>query len=166
MNVIDVQIRWMIRRDFQQVLSIEQSNFDDPWSEEELLEQLRHRNTIGMVAESDDEILGFMIYSLEKTEIVFIDMAVKEIAHRCGIGRQMIDRAKRKINEQRRKGIIARVGDSNLNAHLFFRSQGFKAERVIRDHYSDGQDAYQFAWNLPGYVPQEPRDCAIEDGSQ
>ena len=41
------QIRWLIRRDMDEVLSIEQGSFEYPWTEEEFLCCLRQRNCIG-----------------------------------------------------------------------------------------------------------------------
>lgn len=46
---VNVHIRWMIRRDMQEVLEIEKSGFEFPWSEEDFIRCLRQRNCIGMV---------------------------------------------------------------------------------------------------------------------
>ncbi|MEK6238743.1 MAG: ribosomal-protein-alanine N-acetyltransferase RimI, partial [Planctomycetales bacterium] len=53
-----VHIRWMIRRDMPEVLAIENSSFEFPWSEEDFLRSLQQRNCIGMVAEWEDSIVG------------------------------------------------------------------------------------------------------------
>ena len=66
---LTVHIRWMIRRDMPEVLDIESRSFDGPWSEEDFMRSLRQRNCIGMVAEHDDCIVGFMIYELHKTRM-------------------------------------------------------------------------------------------------
>jgi len=47
---VKVHIRWMIRRDMQEVLQAEQQCFDQSWTEEDFLRCLRQRNCIGMVA--------------------------------------------------------------------------------------------------------------------
>ena len=60
------QIRWMIRRDMQSVLYIENESFQYPWSEEDFIRVLRQRDTIGMVAERDGQVAAFMIYELHK----------------------------------------------------------------------------------------------------
>ena len=61
---MNVHIRWMIRRDMPEVLEIEQSSFEFPWTEEDFIRCLRQRNCIGMVAEYDEKVVGFMIYEL------------------------------------------------------------------------------------------------------
>ena len=50
---VNVHIRWMIRRDMPEVLQIERTSFEYPWSEEDFIRCLRQRNCIGMVAEYD-----------------------------------------------------------------------------------------------------------------
>ncbi|HEV3083032.1 MAG TPA: ribosomal-protein-alanine N-acetyltransferase RimI, partial [Gemmataceae bacterium] len=45
------------------------------------------------------------------------------------------------------------VRESNLPAQLFFKSQGFKAVRVLRRYYEDsGEDAYLLQYCLAGDV--------------
>ncbi|MEM1305855.1 MAG: ribosomal-protein-alanine N-acetyltransferase RimI, partial [Planctomycetota bacterium] len=51
-----VHIRWMIRRDMQEVLGIEQESFEFPWLEEDFIRCLRQRNCIGMVAEQGERV--------------------------------------------------------------------------------------------------------------
>ncbi|MEX0704840.1 MAG: ribosomal protein S18-alanine N-acetyltransferase [Planctomycetales bacterium] len=138
-----VQIRWLIRRDMPEVLEIERQSFEFSWSEEDFLCCLRQRNCIGMVAEEEDEILGFMIYELHKAKLRILNFAVARAHRRRRVGRQMVTRLIDKLSQQRRKEIILEVRESNLAAQLFFRNQGFRAVQVLRNHYDDTtEDAY------------------------
>ena len=74
---VTVHIRWMIRRDMSDVLSIENESFEFPWSEQDFIRCLRQRNCIGMVAEVDDQIVGFMIYELHKTRLHLLNFLRK-----------------------------------------------------------------------------------------
>src|ERR671912_367951 len=71
-----VHIRWMIRRDMPEVLAIEEQSFEFPWSEEDFIRCLRQRNCIGMVAEHNERVVGFMIYELHKTRLHVLNFAV------------------------------------------------------------------------------------------
>jgi [ribosomal protein S18]-alanine N-acetyltransferase len=145
----DVQIRWLIRRDMPEVLSIEAAAFEYPWDEEDFLVCLRQRNCIGMIAEREHEIIGFMVYSLHKSRINLMNIAVDPQFHRSGVGRQMIERLKDKLSQQRRKEISTEVRERNLPAQQFFSSQGFRATRILRDHYEDtSEDAYLMSYRL------------------
>jgi [ribosomal protein S18]-alanine N-acetyltransferase len=146
---LDVQVRWLIRRDMPEVLTIENASSEFPWSEEDFLTTLRQRNCIGMVAEHDHDIVGFMIYELHKGRLGLLNMAVASHVCRCGIGRQMIERLKDKLSQQRRTEIQAEVRERNLPAQLFFRKQGFHVSSVLREHYDDTEeDAYLMRYRV------------------
>lgn len=148
---IDVQIRWMIRRDMPEVLDIEGQCFEFAWTEEDFLCCLRQRNCIGMVAERQERIIGFMIYELLKHQLHVLNFAVAPWARRQSIGTQMVDKLVHKLSQQRRHEIVLEVRESNLPAQLFFRSQTFLAANVLRGYYEDTtEDAYQMRYRLAG----------------
>jgi ribosomal-protein-alanine N-acetyltransferase len=164
---LDVQIRWLIRRDMPEVLRIEQESFEFPWTEEDFLCCLRQRNCIGMVAERDHEIVGFMIYELHKSRLNILNFAVASACRRQGIGAQMILRLIDKLSQQRRNEIRLEVRERNLDAQLFFRSQSFRAVCVLRAHYDDtAEDAYIMQFQLdrtPALLsPYAPRNRITE----
>ena len=149
---VDVQIRWMIRRDMPEVLEIEGRCFEFAWTEEDFLCCLRQRNCIGMVAERQERIVGFMIYELLKHQLHVLNFAVAPSARRQAVGSQMIDKLVHKLSQQRRHEIILEVRESNLAAQLFFRSQGLSAAHVLRNYYEDtAEDAYQMKYRLSGH---------------
>ncbi len=146
---LDVQIRWLIRRDMREVLRIEQESFEFAWTEEDFLCCLRQRNCIGMVAEQDDRIVGFMVYELHKDRLNILNFAVAADVRRLGIGNQMVTRLIDKLSQQRRKEILLEVRERNLSAQLFFKHQSFRAVRVLRGHYDDtAEDAYIMQFRL------------------
>jgi ribosomal-protein-alanine N-acetyltransferase len=140
---LQVHIRWMIRRDMADVLDIEAAAFEFPWSEEDFIRCLRQRNCIGMIAEHDDRVVGFMIYELHKTRLHILNFAVAGRYRRLGVGSQMIAKLSSKLSAQRRTRVTLEVRETNLAAQLFFRSQGFRAVNVLRNYYDDTpEDAY------------------------
>ncbi|MDB4650650.1 ribosomal protein S18-alanine N-acetyltransferase [Pirellulaceae bacterium] len=140
---IAVHIRWMIRRDMPEVLQIEAASFEFPWLEDDFIRCLRQRNCIGMVAEYDDRVVGFMIYELHKNQLRVLNFAVRPDIRRGGIGEQMIQKLIGKLTPQRRNRIILEVRETNLSAQLFFQRAGFRAVSVLRDYYDDTtEDAY------------------------
>ncbi|MCG6157899.1 ribosomal protein S18-alanine N-acetyltransferase [Rubinisphaera margarita] len=144
-----LQIRWLIRRDMPEVLAIEQESFEYSWTEEEFLCILRQRNCIGMVAEVDHEIVGFMIYELHKSNLHVLNFAVADSHRRQGIGTKMVQRLIDKLSLQRRKEILLEVRERNLSAQLFFKQQNFMAVTVLRNHYDDTcEDAYIMRYRL------------------
>jgi ribosomal-protein-alanine N-acetyltransferase len=151
-----VHIRWMIRRDMPEVLDIESQSFEFPWSEEDFIRCLRQRNCIGMVAEHDEQVVGFMIYELHKTRLHVLNFAVNSKFRRRGVGEAMIGKLISKLSHQRRNRILLEVRETNLAAQLFFRSAGFRAVSVLRDFYDDTtEDAYLMQYTYQPVAAEE-----------
>lgn len=150
-ELVRVHIRWMIRRDMPEVLAAEQQSFEYAWTEDDFLRCLRQRNCIGMVAEHNDRIIGFMIYELHKNRLHVLNFAVAPAFRRTGIGAQMVSKLIGKLCSHRRSKITLAVRERNLPAQLFFRSQDFKAVRVLRNYYEDsGEDAFLMEYRVGG----------------
>ncbi len=135
--------RWMIRHDMHEVLDIENKSFEYPWQEEDFIRALRQRNCIGMVAELDDKVVGYMIYELHKTRLHLLNMAVDPEYRRQGIGTDIVEKLAAKLSAQRRSSLGLKVCESNLPAQQFFRTCGLKAVGTSRNFYEEsGEDAY------------------------
>ncbi len=153
---VRVHIRWMIRRDMPDVLHSELESFEFPWTEEDFLRCLRQRNCIGMVAEQGEKVLGFMVYELYKQKLHLLNFAVHPEYRRRGVGVQMVCKLVGKLSGHRRTRITLEVRETNLDAQLFFQSQGFRAVRVMRSFYEDsGEDAYLLQYHLPEDTGEE-----------
>ena len=140
---LKVQIRWLIRRDMPEVMEIENESFECSWSEEDFLCCLRQRNCIGMVAEYNHRIVGFMIYELHKAKLHVLNFAVDPEFRRQAVGEQMVEKLVDKLSQQRRQEIVLEVRERNLRAQLFFKKMKFRAVLVLRHHYDDNdEDAY------------------------
>jgi ribosomal-protein-alanine N-acetyltransferase len=151
-----VHIRWMIRRDMPEVLDTESQSFEFPWSEEDFIRCLRQRNCIGMVAEHDEQVVGFMIYELHKTRLHVLNFAVSSKFRRRGVGEAMISKLISKLSHQRRNRILLEVRETNLAAQLFFRNAGFRAVSVLRDFYDDTtEDAYLMQYTYQPVTSEE-----------
>ncbi|HEV7282185.1 MAG TPA: ribosomal protein S18-alanine N-acetyltransferase [Pirellulaceae bacterium] len=162
---LSVRIRWMIRRDMPEALAIEESSFEFPWTEEDFVRCLRQRNCIGMVAERNDKIVGFMIYELLQSELHVLNFAVRKEFRRMGVGSQMMEKLVSKLSYGRRDRIVLEVRETNLEAQLFFKKQTFRAIDVLRDYYEDTiEDAYLMQYKY--YPTQADVDWAYQRNSR
>lgn len=145
-------VRWMIKTDVVSVLAIE-ATAAHPWNEEDLRTALRAQNCIGMIAEMQDRpgmpLAGFMVYELNKTNLEIINLAVAPELRRIGVGRTLVNKVKGKVGLRNEDGAVRRnsvrtvLRESNLDAQLFFRSQGFMATEFWRGYFEDsGEDGY------------------------
>ena len=158
---VRIHVRWMIRRDMREVLAIEHEAFEFPWSDEDFTGCLRQRNCIGMVAESDDAVVAFMIYELHRSSLHVLNFAVARSHRRLGIGTRMMEKLVGKLSPDRRSRIVLEVRETNLPAQLFFRSLSFRAISVLKDFYSDTvEDAYLMHYVAAAAAPTMPRRMA------
>jgi ribosomal-protein-alanine N-acetyltransferase len=147
----------MVRRDFNEVTAIENSCFEFPWREDDFQVCLKQRNCIGMVAELDNKVVGFMIYETPKNRIHLLNIATAPEFQKQGVATQMIQKLISKLTNQGRTRITMEVRESNLQALVFFRSRGFRATGVLRCFYEEtNDDAYIMQYrpdNIQQYSP-------------
>lgn len=144
---MNVHIRWLVTRDFPEVLRIE-NTFEFPWDLDDFKRELRERNVVAMVAEHDEQVVGYMVYELHKTAIEVLNFAVRADCRRQGVGTAMVDKLKGKLAMHRRTCLRLAVCDRNLDAQLFWRSMGFRAVTVMHNYYplQPNEVAYQFVY--------------------
>lgn len=145
----EVQVRWMmIGHDMPEVLEIEKESFVFSWLEEDFLRCLNQRNCTGMVAtcfdiQAIEKVVGFVIYELYKDGIHVLSFAVHPDFRRQGIGSQMIEKLIDMLLAGGKSRIMLAVRETNTDAQLFFRKNGFKAIFILRNYYEDTpEDAY------------------------
>lgn len=142
-------VRWMIRRDMKEVLEIEAASFDECWEENDFLNVLRQPHVIGMSLELDEKVVGYIIYELHKKHLSIMNLAISPEHRRRKFGTQLVSKIKNKLATDARHAVFLKLRESNLVAQLFFKSQGFKAYKVMNDYYeNNGEAAYCFQYKL------------------
>ena len=103
---MDRSVRWFIRRDVSEILMAEAA-CKDPWSEEEILLQLRQRDRIGAVI-SRRTMKSSATWSTGSARNVFelLRIAVRYPYRRQGYGRRLLGRLIENLSQQRRNRII------------------------------------------------------------
>ena len=128
--MVETHIRWMIRRDMEQVLAIEREAFASPWTLQDFFHQFKHRDAVGMVASDSPrapgKVYGFMIYRPLKTRLRIVNFAVAKQHRRRGVGRAMAELLASKLDQEHRTQILLDEREASHESHLFWRSVGFK----------------------------------------
>jgi len=164
---VPVAIREMAPGDLDQVLSVERQAFAGPERHglRAFTRCMRHRQGLALMAEGDfgvglgepaeHIIVGWMLGYVRCRGFHVEYLAVLPDMQRKGIGRGLLQPA----FELARQAPVAKprvtlhVRERNLAAQKFYQALGFRAARVLRGFYDDGQgeDAYLMVWkNLGG----------------
>lgn len=152
------EMRWMIRADLPQVLKLDElNNAWDCWSEQDYLQALRRRKTIGMVCEFAEKIVGVVVYDLEEGKIFLQRFEVDPGYLTTKAPQIMLNELKNKMKKRKAKELEIVIPDSNeyMSVHQFWAKMGFKS-RVKRNFFSSQtQDGYSFTWEQDKDVPQD-----------
>lgn len=132
---MSLQTRWLISRDFRDVMWIEQATAAEPWTQTDFVRQLKHANCIGVVTESNYATVGFMVYSLRKQAISVIKFAVDPREDFATVGGHMVSRIIDKLSQQRRSEADIHVHESNLDMQLMLHGHGFRCDEIYGDQY-------------------------------
>lgn len=151
-------IRWMVRADMPQVMAIENTSFEFPWSEDDFLDVLRERNVIGMVAVDHDSqaVVCYMIHRLQRSRIEVLNLAVHLEYRRQGIASALLQKQIDSLSSDRRSQITAEVRETNWPAIYLMRSLGFIATEIRHGVYDEtDDDAYLFRLRVGDRKPDE-----------
>lgn len=135
--------------DISQLLDIEHYCYDDPWPREAFEEEIGNGIAgIGMVAEDDGIIVGFITGLTMAQELQVHNIAVHPDYQGRGIGRQLMEA----VDDLGRAGDYQRISlevrqDNDIACKLYM-SLGFKAVGARKDFYGPGQDASLYTKEL------------------
>lgn len=143
-------IRWLVRRDVPQIAEISLGT-DDPLSQDELVNLLKCRNVAGMACTVHGDVVGFMIYLIEKHSFHVIQFAVDWCDRRCGYGTAMMERLIDKLNPSHRREIYVSIWERDQGALKFLLNSGFEGVRLdpIISGIHEGDDNYLMRRRLP-----------------
>ena len=147
-------IRKMTVNDLEEVLEIERSCFNDPWTKDnfeyEIKENLFSRS---YVYEEEGKILGYgMMWILfESADIT--NIAVREDSRNKGIGSALLSHMEEEAKREGVEFLHLEVRLSNTKAISLYEKSGFEVLRLRKGYYSDNfEDAYEM---MKGVAPYE-----------
>jgi len=145
----DVLVRWMIRRDIEEVLKIENECYANPWTESQMLAYLRERSRIGYVAVVDGMVVGSMLVDRRGETLEINGLTVSQHHRREGVATMLLAAAKKKLSNGKIKRLETIVLETNMPAIAFFRSNGFLAIGTVpKPHPPSLDDGYQMQYTM------------------
>ena len=166
-----IRVRQMSLHDVSDVLTIEQDSYEEPWSKrvfDRLLNLLcRQHKSTGIVAEHDEQIIGFVMYEQRLGKLRILNIAVADVFRRCRVGTRLVDGLIAQLCPDSLRSIVAIVRETNDSAIAFFCKLGFHGMKVLREHYDDSnEDAYRLEWKLRAHREIENAQATALDNSK
>ena len=142
-------IKWLHAGLYRDAALLESHSKENFLKESDIRRLMRRKYGMGgFVITEFAKPVGYTIYEQTGSVLEIINLVVHQDYRRRGFGRLLVEKL-----ETRKKwdSIQLSVRESNLDAHLFFRDQGFLATGIKRhyfeDHFADNvkfEDAYHF----------------------
>lgn len=128
-------IREMQIDDLEQVMVIENENFSSPWTETGFFSFLIRQDAMFLVAEEDEQILGYcgVLTVLDEGDITNVSVDKKRQGQ--GIGRALVQGLIEKTRETGVTTLHLEVRESNASAIALYTKMGFEKIGVRKNYY-------------------------------
>ena len=140
-----VRIRDAVDGDLPQIVEIERLSFDNPWSRDSFLRELSlpfSRTCVAVTSNGITEaVVGYLCRWLVADECHILNVAVRPIARRTGVGERLMEHAIGEAKREKARLVTLEVRRSNLAARSLYRKLRFEERRLRRNYYGSGDDA-------------------------
>ncbi|MEM0021379.1 MAG: ribosomal protein S18-alanine N-acetyltransferase [Fervidicoccaceae archaeon] len=138
--------RWRIRKasisDIGAITRIERESFPDyPYPREVFYFYLRKCQEYFLVAEIDEELIGYVLGCADEDEGSIVSIAISPNHRGKGIGRMLMEAVEKEMKERGVRKIKLEVSNLNFKARRLYEKLGYREISRIRNYYSDGSDA-------------------------
>ena len=130
----------------KKICELEKKCFASPWSEEAMAREIVNSNSLVLVAEQSDELLGFAMCMLMYDEIHITNIAVAEACRRTGIGYGLLRQMIRLCEDNGHTELTLEVRESNTAAIKLYENNGFVTEGVRKHYYEDNGENALIMW--------------------
>lgn len=132
-NGLSIDVRTIRNEDLAEVLAIEQMQ-NSPWSEGQL-KTCFGPPYVGLVLESDQKIIGFIIWFVAADICEIVNIAIAKEYQRQGYGYIIFNAALNEVGKQGVKEVYLEVRVSNIAAIALYHKLGFVKVGVRKEYY-------------------------------
>lgn len=145
-----IHLRTMSLEDIDQVLEIERSAYDFPWTANVFSECLK-AGYVCRVCFDDDALVGYGIMSMGAGECHIMNLCVHPQKHGSGYGARLMSDLLQIAGQSRTHMAFLEVRISNQRAHALYQQLGFNEIGIRKNYYParwGREDAYVLAKTL------------------
>lgn len=99
-----------------------------------------------VAVDQHDKMLGYIFALPDGKELEIFNLCVRSDKRMTGVGRNLVRHMITRARKRRKKNLTVVIRETNLDAQLFFRKQGFTCVETLKGYYEDHpeEDAYYF----------------------
>ena len=136
-----MKIRKFTPNDLKRVYEIENMSFNQSYGID-VFQGLYDMGVGFLVAEMEGYVVGYIIFWMKyENQGHIISIAVDKNYRRSNIGKKLLIKAISILSLLDIHTVYLEVGESNINAFEFYKSCGFKQQRIVPGYYDDGEGA-------------------------
>lgn len=135
--------------DLKKVAAIEKYSNRPAWSVESFRAELNKKKSHFWVLtddETDEEILGFVVFSFPAEQAHIQTLAVARAARRQGLASELIRAVIRYVMRHKGETVALEVRKSNQPAISLYQGLGFVVVHTVKGLYPDGEDGYSLVY--------------------
>lgn len=129
------QIRPAEPGDVAGMLEVERACFGDPWSARAIREAMQSETSQAYVAESLENLLGFVLARTSGPEAEILDLAVLPRMRRRGVARGLLRAVQDAVQRVGVEEIYLEVRESNRAAISLYQGEGYRAVGMRHRYY-------------------------------
>ena len=133
---MDLNIRWIEKKDLNNLVSLENISSNFPWSKKDFLVFFKNHASIGYVAIKNNNIVGFALCQMRSKKIKVVNIVVHPNFRRKKIGSLLMAHLISKLGISKDKIEIC-VPEYDLTTHLFLKNNKFKAVEILQKEESN-----------------------------
>ncbi|MFR3185952.1 MAG: ribosomal protein S18-alanine N-acetyltransferase [Ruminococcus sp.] len=130
-----IKIREMQLDDLEQVMTIEEANFSVPWTETGFFTFLLREDTLFLVAEEGEKILGYCGVVTVQDEGDITNVAVEKNSQNQGIGKKLLEEMFQRTQKAGVFRLFLEVRAGNAAALHLYEKMGFVQMGIRKNYY-------------------------------
>ena len=130
-----IKIREMQLDDLEQVMTIEEANFSVPWTETGFFTFLLREDTLFLVAEEGEKILGYCGVVTVQDEGDITNVAVEKNSQNQGIGKKLLEEMFQRTQKAGVCRLFLEVRAGNAAAIHLYEKMGFVQMGIRKNYY-------------------------------
>lgn len=142
-----IKIREMQLDDLEQVMTIEEANFSVPWTETGFFTFLLREDTLFLVAEEGEKILGYCGVVTVQDEGDITNVAVEKNSQNQGIGKKLLEEMFQRTQKAGVCRLFLEVRAGNAAALHLYEKMGFVQMGIRKNYYEQPvEDGVVMMW--------------------